>query len=148
MLQELGLSQRRACSLAQAPRSTARYRSRKEPDTALRNKIKGLSDEHRRFGHPRIHVMLQREGFRANHKRTYRIYCEERLQVRKRKQKRRTAIVRRPMVLPTAVGQRWSMDFMSDQLSNGRRLRVFNVIDDFSKQCHMALVETSIAKRL
>ena len=109
MLQELGLSQRRACRLAYTPRSTARYHSIKEPETALRDRIKALADEHRRFGLPRIHALLRREGFRVNHKKTHRIYCEERLQVRKRKRKRRTAIARRPMLLqllPTAVGRK------------------------------------------
>lgn len=103
MLQQLGFSQRRACRLANSPRSTVRYRRIKAPDTKLRERIKALADQHRRFGHPRIHVLLRREGFRANHKKTHRIYCEERLQVRKRQQKRRTAIARQPMVLPTQV---------------------------------------------
>jgi putative transposase len=73
-------------------------------------------------------VLLRREGFAINRKKSHRIYVEERLQVRKRKKRRRCAITRKPLVLPSRPGQRWSMDFMSDQLSSGRRIRLFNVI--------------------
>ena len=145
LLKVHGLSERRACQLASAPRSTVRYQSIKPKDTELRQRIKELADRHRRFGHPRIHILLRREGFGANHKKTHRIYCEERLQVRKRKPKRRTAIARQPMIIPDAVNERWSMDFLHDQLSNGRRIRVLNVIDDYSRQCLASIVDTSIS---
>lgn len=158
LLKVFGLSERRACRLVQAHRSTVRHQSIRSKDTVLRQRIKELADRHRRFGHllpdrrmlafaerARIHILLRREGFRANHKRTHRIYCEERLQVRKRKPKRRTAIARQPMVVPRTVNERWSMDFLHDQLSNGRRLRVLNVIDDYSRQCLASIVDTSIS---
>lgn len=144
-MKAFGLSERRACRLAQANRSTVRYRSVKPEDIVLRTRIKDLADRHRRFGHPRIHILLRREGFRANHKKTHRIYCEERLQVRKRKPKRRTAVARHPMAMPCGLGERWSMDFLHDQLSNGRRIRVLNVIDDYSRQCLASVVDTSIS---
>ena len=145
ILCDLGLSERRACRLAKAPRSTVRYKSIRSPEVKLRQRMRDLSDQHRRFGHPRLHVLLRREGFGANHKKTHRIYVEEGLQVRKRKKRRRSAITRRPLVLPSRPGERWSMDFMSDQLSCGRRIRLFNVIDDFTRQCHTILVDTSIS---
>lgn len=145
LLKAHGLSERRACKLTASPRSTVRYRSIKPKDAVLRQRIKELADRHRRFGHPRIHILLRREGFGANHKKTHRIYCEERLQVRKRKSKRRTAIARQPMVIPDVVNERWSMDFLHDQLSNGRRIRVLNVIDDYSRQCLASVVDTSIS---
>lgn len=144
LLQGLGLSERRACRLAGSPRSTLRYRPVKGTDNLLRQRLRDLADRHRRFGHPRLHVLLRREGFGANHKKTHRIYVEEGLQVRKRKKRRRSAIARQPLVLPSRPGQRWSMDFMSDQLSNGRRFRLFNVIDDFTKQCHGSVVDFSL----
>ena len=144
MMRDLGLSERRSCQLAGVPRSTVRYKSVKPADETLRQLMRGLSDRHRRFGHPRLHVLLRREGFGANHKKTHRIYVEEGLQVRKRKKRRRSAIARRPLVLPSWPRQRWSMDFMSDQLSSGRRIRLFNVIDDFTKQCHAITVDTSV----
>lgn len=145
LLKAFGLSERRACRLAQAPRSTVRYRSIRSKDTALRQRIRDLADRHRRFGHPRIHILLRREGFGVNHKKTHRLYCEERLQVRKRRLKRRTAIARQPMKLPQTVNERWSMDFLHDQLSTGRRIRVLNVIDDYSRQCLASIVDTSIS---
>lgn len=141
---DLGLSERRSCTLVGSSRSTVRYRSVRPPETALRQRMHELADRHRRFGHPRLHVLLRREGFGANHKKTHRIYVEERLQVRKRKKRRRSAIMWRPLVLPSRPNQRWSMDFMSDQLSSGRRIRLFNVIDDFTRQCLAIVVDVSI----
>ena len=88
--------------------------------------------------------MLRREGFVINRKKSHRIYVEERLQVRKRKKRRRCAIMRKLLVLPSRPAQRWSMDFMSDPLSSGRRIRLFNVIDDFTRQCLAIVVDVSI----
>ena len=106
--------------------------------------MRKLADEHRRFGHPRLHVLLLREGWQVNHKKTHRVYVEEGLQVRKRKKRRRSALPRQPIVLPSRPGERWSMDFMSDQMSSGRRIRLFNVIDDFTRQCHTITVDVSL----
>lgn len=117
-MKAFGLSERHACRLASAARSNVRYRSKRPQETALRQRLRDLADRHRRFGHPRLHILLRREGFRANHKKTHRIYCEEKLQVRKRKTKRRTAVMRQPMTVPTKTNMRWSMDFLHDQLSN------------------------------
>lgn len=147
MLKDLGLSERHSCHLAGAARSTIRYKSVRPQETELRQRMHELADRHRRFGHPRLHVLLRREGFGANHKKTHRLYVEEGLQVRKRKKRRRSAIARRPMVLPSRPGQRWSMDFMSDQLSSGRRIRLFNVIDDYTRQCLAIVVDVSINGR-
>ena len=146
MLADFGLSERRSCRLIKANRSTVRYQGldESEDDKALRLRIRELCQLHRRFGHPRIHVLLCREGFRANHKKTHRIYVEEGLQVRKRKKQRRSAIVRCPLILPTRPNQRWSMDFVHDQLTTGRRFRCFALQDDFTKQCHTILADFSI----
>ena len=78
-----------------------------------------------------------------NHKRTYRIYCEEGLQVRTKKRKKLHR-PRVPMAVPNQVNERWSVDFVSDQLANGRRFRVFNVVDDFSRECVLQIVDFSI----
>jgi len=141
---DLGLSERHSCRLTGAVRSSVRYKSVRSPELELRRRMHELSDRHRRFGHPRLHVLLRREGFGANHKKTHRIYVEEGLQVRRRKKRRRSAVTRRPLVLPSRPGQRWSMDFMSDQLSSGRRIRLFNVIDDFTRECLAMVVDVSI----
>ena len=87
--------------------------------------------------------MLRAEGLVRNPKRTYRVYREEGLQVRT---KRRKKIIRPrvPLSVPSTVNERWSVDFVSDQLANGRRFRVFNVVDDFSRECIMQIVDFSI----
>ena len=109
--------------------------------------MKALANRHIRFGHPRLHTLLRRDGFGANHKKTHRIYTEEKLQFRQRKCKRRSALVRRPLLVASRPCQRWSMDFMAEQLSSGRRFRLFNVIDDHSRVCHTSLVDFSIGGR-
>lgn len=95
-----------------------------------------LATQWPRFGYPRLHVLLRREGFEINRKRTYRIYREEKLQVRRRKRKKRAASASREAVLlPEQPHQRWSMDFVSDRIQDGRTLRVFAVVDDFTRTC-------------
>ena len=81
------------------PRSSLRYASVKPRDDDIRQRLRELSDRHRRFGHPRLHILLRREGFGANHKKTHRLYVDEGLQVRKRKKRRRCAIARQPLIL-------------------------------------------------
>jgi len=93
-----------------------------------------LATERPRFGYRRLHVLLRREGFAFNEKRTRRIYCEESLQVKRRKRRKRAAAApREAMLIPEHPHQRWSMDFVSDRLGDGRTFRVLNVIDDFSR---------------
>ena len=129
-------------------RSTVRYEATQRDDSQLRSRLKELAEKYPRYGYPTLHDMLKTEGLVQNPKRTYRIYCEEKLQVRT---KRRKKLIRPriPMALPTKKNERWSVDFVSDQLSSGRRFRVFNIIDDFTRECVGQLVDTSISgKRL
>ena len=88
--------------------------------------------------------MLRSSGLVMNHKRTHRIYCEEGLQVRTKKRKKLTR-PRIPLPVPDRVNERWSVDFVADQLVNGRRFRVFNVVDDFSRECLLQVVDFSIS---
>jgi len=88
--------------------------------------------------------MLVIEGVVKNYKRTYRIYCEEGLQVRTKKRKKIVRL-RVPMLVPNAVNERWSMDFVSDQIANGRRFRVLNMVDDFSRELVLQIVDFSIS---
>ena len=92
-----------------------------------------LAAERPRFGYPRLHILLRREGFRVNKKRTYRIYREEKLQVRRKRRKRVAAAPREAMPVPDRPHKRWSMDFVSDSLMDGRSLRVLNVVDDCTR---------------
>ncbi len=140
----LGLTERRACRLVGISRTVARYESCRKADTPLRSRLKGLAEQYPRYGYPTLHEMLVEEGLVRNRKRTYRIYREERLQVRTKRRKK-LQVPRVPMAVPTRLNERWSMDFVSDQLASGRRFRVLNVIDDFSRECIGQVVDTSIS---
>lgn len=140
-----GFSQRHACRLIDFDRSTARYRSLRPDDTGLRARLQALAAERRRFGYRRLGVLLAREGVRVNHKKLYRLYREERLAVRRRGGRKQALGTRRPMTVPQAVNERWSLDFASDALADGRRFRVLCVLDDFSRECLALVVDTSIS---
>ena len=93
----------------------------------------------------RLHILLAREGVMLNHKRLFRLYREERLGVRKRGGRKRARGTRAPMALPQGPNQRWSLDFVSDALANGRRFRVLALVDDFTRECLTFVVDTSLS---
>ena len=139
------MSQRRACCVLQADRSSVRYNSKRIDDAEQREAIKRISKERRRFGYRRINVMLQREGIHMNHKKLRRIYAEEKLQVRRRGGRKRALGTRRPMEVPDRPNQRWSLDFVSDAFTDGRRFRILTVVDDFTKENVLLVPDTSIS---
>ena len=141
-----GLSQRHACELVGLDRSTLRYRCRRPDDSALRQRLRELAAERRRFGYRRLGWMLAREGHALNHKKLYRLYREERLMVRRRRGRKRALSTRAPMTLPIRINQRWSLDFVSDTLSDGRRFRILCIVDDFSRECLAAVVDASLGR--
>jgi len=100
------VSQRRACNVLQVDRSTVRFQSRRVDDAELRDAIRRVSRERRRFGYRRIHVMIEREGHMVNHKKLRRIYQEEKLQVRRRGGRKRALGTRKPIVMPDGPNQR------------------------------------------
>ncbi len=139
------MSQRRACSLVGISRNTLRWVScKKEQDEVLRARIRALAEQRRRFGSPRIHVLLKREALVVNHKRTERIYKEEGLSLRIRKRKKRAAVTRIELPSPDRPNQSWSMDFVQDQLVDGRRFRTLTIVDSFTRECPALEVDTSI----
>jgi putative transposase len=140
-----GLSQRHACRLVEMDRSTLRYQGKQPDDSALRQRLRELAAERRRFGYRRLGWMLAREGHAMNHKRLYRLYREERLMVRRRGRRKRALGTRAAILLPHAINQRWSLDFVSDTLSDGRRFRILCVVDDFSRECLATVVDTSLS---
>lgn len=142
---EKAYSQRRACGLVGIAPRVYRYRSKRSDDMALRTRLRELSSQRRRFGYRRLHILLQREGFHVNWKKLYRIYKEERLTVRKRGGRKRALGTKAPMAIPQGPNQRWSLDFVSDSLACGRRFRILCVIDDFSRECLAAVVDTSLS---
>jgi putative transposase len=140
-----GMSERRACAILGADRSSVRYRSVRPDDAALRSRLRELADQRRRFGYRRLHVLLRLEGHALNRKKTQRLYREEGLAVRRRKSRRRIAIARTPIPKPEGPNSRWSVDCVHDQLAWGRRFRVLNIIDDVTKECLAAVADTSLS---
>jgi putative transposase len=141
----LEVSERRACTIIAADRSSVRYRARRPDDAALRARLRALADQRRRFGYRRLHVLLRSEGWTMNRKKTQRIYREEGLAVRRRKSRRRIALARTPIPRPDGPNSRWSLDFVHDQLAWGRRFRVLTIIDDVTKECLAAIPDTSLS---
>src|SRR5579863_3737315 len=113
-------------------------------DSALGQRLRGLAPARRRFGYRRLGWLLAREGHAMNSKKLYRLYREEKLMVRRRGGRKRALGTRAPMALPLTINQRWSLDFVSDTLSDGRRFRILAIVDDFSRECLTMVVDTSL----
>ena len=139
------MSERRACKLLEADRRMVRYRSTRPPETVLRTRLRDLANERRRFGYRRLFIMLRREGEPSGINRIYRLYREEGLGVRRRKGRKRAIGVRAPILVEARPNARWSLDFVHDQMANGRRFRVLNVTDDTTHECLGAIPDTSIS---
>lgn len=130
-----GLSQRRACALVGQHRSIQWYRSRKDPRTEIRQRMREMAQVRVRYGYRRLHVLLRREGWGLGKKLTYRLYREEKLQLRSKLPKRRKMVAtRRNPYVPKRANQAWSMDFVSDQLVNGERFRALTIVDVFTRE--------------
>ena len=139
------MSERRVCSVLKIHRNQYRYKSVKDEQAFLRMRIREIAETRVRFGYRRIHVLLRREGWSINHKRVYRLYCEDGLNLRKRRTKRHKCAARVPLAdMPGALNECWAMDFVSDQLYNGRRFRVLTLIDLYSRECLALHVEKNI----
>jgi putative transposase len=141
------ISERRACSIVKADRKMVRYRSCRPPETALRERLRALATERRRFGYRRLSVLLRREGESSGRNRIYRLYREEGLTVRKRRSRRRAIGTRAPILVEARANARWSLNFVHDQFAGGRRFRVLNVVDDVTRECLAAIPDTSISGR-
>jgi putative transposase len=141
---EIGLSERRACRIVGLARSVQQYRPVPKDDAAVVKRMKELASENRRYGYLRLHAMLRREGLVLNAKRTYRLYTEQGLQVRTRKRRKLPRRDRVSPQVPERPMQRWSMDFVGDQLADCRRFRVLNIVDDHSRICPGQIVDVSI----
>ena len=122
-----------------------RYRSIRPDDAAIRTRLRELANERRRFGFRRLGFLLEREGVQMNHKKLLRLYREEGLAVRRRRGRKRALGTRAPMELPNGPGQRWSLDFVSDALTDGRRFRILCVVDDYSRECLALVADTSLS---
>jgi transposase InsO family protein len=110
----------------------------------VRARLRTLAGERRRFGYRRLLILLRREEIAINHKRLFRLYREERPTVRKRGGRKRALGTRAPLTMPQAPNQRWSLDFAADVLSDGRRLRILVVVDDYSRECLALVADRSL----
>ena len=157
----IGLSERWACQIVGADRKMIRYRSIRPPETELRQRLRDLANERRRFGCRRLFILLRREGEPSGVNRIYRLYREEGLAVRKRRTRRKAIGTRAPIPVEAQPNARplsaacfaracramGSLDFVHDQLACGRRFRILNVVDDVTRECLAALPDTSISGR-
>ena len=145
MIERHSLSQRRACGLVTVSRTVMHYKPlTSELNTQIQQRIKELAEKHRRYGHIRLHVLIRREGFMVNHKRTERIYRAEGLSLRIRRRKKYAAVVRSPLPEATRPNERWAIDFIQDSLWSGRKFRTFSVVDTFSRECLTVESDTSL----
>jgi putative transposase len=106
--------------------------------------LRELAGQRKRFGSPRLHILLKRENLVINHKRTERIYCEEGLSLRRKRRRKGAAGTRLVMPSPQRPNQRWSMDFVTDSIVAGRHFRALAIVDDYSRECPAIEVDTSL----
>ncbi len=139
-----GVSQRRACRVIGSDRTSIRYCSRRPDNALIRARLRELVTVRRRFGWRRLKVLLSREGVHLNHKKLRRLYREEGLQVRRRIGRKRAAVTRVPLLPAKGPNQRWSMDFVHDALSDGRRFRILAVVDDYTRESLCLVADTSL----
>lgn len=136
-----GVSERRAVQAGGFPRSSQRYRSRRDPQVALRMRLKDLAAARVRYGYRRLHVLLRREGWTVNHKRVHRLYREEGLSIRPKTPRRKRACrYRAARQAATAANQVWAMDFMSDALFDGRPFRILTIVDVHTREALACVV--------
>ena len=140
-----GLSERRACSIIGISRRVLRYQSRRPADEPIRVRMREIAAVRRRFGFRRIGVLLAREGIVLNRKKLLRLYREEKLMVKRRGGRKRALGTRAPLTVPQGPNQRWSLDFVSDAFSDGRRFRILAIVDDYSRECLSLVADTSLS---
>jgi len=129
------VSERRTCRALEFSRTSCRYRSVADEQAELRIKIRDLAQARVSYGYRRLHVLLQREGYKVNHKRVYRLYKEEGLMMRPKRPRRSVAACRRvEKVNARYPNESWSMDFVSDELYNGQRIKLFTLVDNFTRE--------------
>lgn len=142
-METAGITERRACRFTGFARASQRYVTRRPLRTELRERLHTLAILRPRWGYRRLHILLRREGYEINHKLTRRLYREEGLAVRRRKRKR-VAVARVVKPAVSSQNERWSMDFVRDTLADGRVFRAFTLVDDFTRECPVIEVDTSL----
>ena len=136
LMQRFGCSQRKAMHVANVSQGTWFYKPVKKDEAALKMRIKEITETRVHYGYRRVHVLLRREGHRDNVKRVYRLYREEGLSLRlKRPKRNKAAKLRQPKQRAQSMNEIWSMDFVADNLFDGRKLRMLTVVDLFTREC-------------
>lgn len=143
------LSQRRVAGLIPIERGTLRYMHHRDPQEALRVRLRELAGSRVRYGYRRLTVLLRREGWQVNAKRIYRLYTEEGLIVRTKRRKERGQRQRIAQGVAVRPNGRWSMDFVAQQrLADGRWIRMLTVVDQFTRECLCLHADSSVGRRL
>lgn len=135
LIDERQATERRACRLLGLSRATWRYRSQRVEPVGLREAIREIAYRWPRYGYRMVHWFARhQQGFEVGQRRVRRIYRQEGLSVRKRRCRRLKPVARVPRTIPTRPNERWSIDFVHDQLADGRTIRVLTAVDDFSRE--------------
>ena len=138
------LSNRKACKLIGISRTTCQYKAKPKDDTELQDALTALTSKHVAIGYWQCCYRLWNKGYLWNHKRIYRVYTDMKLNIRRRSKKRLPERIKQALMVPSAPNQVWSIDFMSDSLVDGRKFRLFNVIEDFNRESLAIEVDTSL----
>jgi putative transposase len=139
------VSERHSCGVLRINRSAYRRQPTRDEQAFLRMRIKEIASVRVRYGYRRIHILLRREGWNINHKRVYRIYKEEGLNLRSKSKRKSISAARAPEKNAVqAINECWAMDFVSDQLFNGKRFRTLTVLDMYSRECLDICVDKAI----
>ena len=140
--QQCSISQ--ACKIVQLPPSTYHYRLKPKDDQQLQDALNILIDKHPAIGFWQSHYRLRYKGYNWNHKKVYRVYTNMKLNIRRRSKKRLPERIKLPLSVPCGPNQMWSLDFMSDSFTDGRKFRLLNVIDDFNRESLAIEADTSL----
>jgi putative transposase len=144
MAEIFAVSSRRACRLLQFSRGSFYYHKVVRDERALIVRLRDLAFSRVRFGYRRLTLLLQREGWKVGRRRVRRLYRSEGLMVRSKQRKKRASQLRVPMATATAANQRWSMDFVTERLENGRYFRILTLIDQFIRECLQLWADVSM----
>jgi putative transposase len=144
VMDERGLSERQACRTVNLHRCTYRYQAKKTDDHEIVQELHQLAESQPRWGCRKMTDYLRNQGHRWNHKRIRRVYCDLALNLHRKPKQRLAARTALALGVPVRSNLTWSLDFMSDSLSNGRAIRTLNILDDYNREALWIEVDTSL----
>jgi putative transposase len=128
------MSERKACETIDIPRQSYRYQGKEKDDNEIKEVLKDLAQQHPRWGFKKMNAVIRKQKHTWNHKRTYRVYCEMKLNLRVKPKKRLPSREKVVLEQPKRANESWSIDFMSDSLLNGKAIRTMNIMDDYNRE--------------